>query len=382
METTVGRNRMVLILVGIAAALLVIVLIVRAFSSSAAEFPMVNPVTGEQPVVAYRQQERLVVATAAVQATKQEADRVVRGIDALAREVSLWKQKVEPLIVNGTGRRIAANRQYTLAFAQLWEQKRATPDDVQSYRDRLNTIVSHLEKALSSPLGRAEPTDPLRDKLAAIRKEVDLDVTEYAVARKTVDAMVAAVKGGAPADCPLGEAMEHADENFLAERLRELADEREKSERQTTRELLEVQRRKNAEIREAKKKQTEAILEAERKQIETQTVMQIAAAERERLFALAQTEATQAKFAPFLARGSFYTERNEPGPMSAGVIVSAGVPANFDRFVDYATTSQNDRPRWSQPSGPDDPRWQQYREDWELFKELMPIWMELRMLNP
>ncbi len=382
MEKTVGRNRVVLILVGIAAALLVIVLIVRAFSAPAAEFPMGNPVAGEQSVVAHRQQERLVVATAAVQAAKQEADRVVRDIDALAREVSLWKQKVEPLIVDSTGRRIAANRQYTLAFAQLWEQKRATPDDVRSYRDRLNTIVSHLERALSSPQGRAEPTDPLRDKLTAIRKEVDLDVKAYAVARKTVDAMVAAVKGGAAADCQLGEALERADEDFLAERLRELADEREKSERQTTQELLEVQRRKDAEVREAKKKQAEAILEAERKGIETQTTIQVATAERERLHALARDDAIQAKFAPFLARGSFYTERNEPGPMSAGIIASTGVLKDFDRFVDYATTVQNDRPKWSQPSGPDDPRWQRYRDDWELFKDLVPIWIELHMLNP
>ncbi len=382
METTVGRNRLVLILVGIAAALLVIVLIVRAFSAPGADFPMMNPVTGEESVVAQTQRERFVVATGAVQAAKQEVDRVARDIDALEHGVSYWKQEVVPLITDATGRRIAANREYTLAFARLWEKKRATPTDVQTYRDRLNTIVSHLDQALSNPLGRAEPTDPLRDLLTAIRREVGFDVKAYANVRKTIDAIVDDVKNGTPADCTLGEAVKRADESSLAERVRLLVAEREQSERQTTQELLEIHRRKDAEIREAKKDQTEATLEAERKQIEAQTTIQVATAERERLHALARDEAIQAKFAPFLARGTFHTERNEPGPMSAGIIAGTGVQKDFDRFVDFATTVQNDRPKWSEPSGPDDPRWQRYRDDWELFKELMPIWMELRMLNP
>lgn len=366
----------------ILAGFVVFALAIRAILPQRVTSQAVGPETSEQRAELARQKEEAALAEAALQSVKQEADRILRAIGELDGQIDAWRTGVEPLLSNKTGKFLAAKPDYVRAFSRLLEQELATDEDVAAYRAQVDPILRNVQSALEGSAHMERPGEGTYERLSSVRKQVDKALAIYRDARKTVDGMLAVAKRGAPADITLSEAMDRVDEDYIAERVRKLAAEREESERKTTQDLLEIQRRKDAEIREAKKAQAEMRLDNERKDIEAETLREATAAERQRLMALADDEAIQALYSPFLSRGAWHTGTAEPGPVSYRFLVGEGALDSFDAFRLWATHGENDRKSWPNPSGVEDPLWKEYRKRWEIFRDLAPIWAERGKLNP
>jgi hypothetical protein len=262
-------------------------------------------------------------------------------------------------------------------------------------------ILQHVDAALKNRDSIARPDDQTCQRLDALKSEVAAAIASYQRARKTIEGMLGGAKRSTqPAAITLQEAMDRANEDFVAERVRRLSAAREEAERKTTEDLVAIQRRKDDEIREARKAQLEMLLENERKEIEAESIRKASAAKQKRLRALANDEGIQEKFAPFLADGWWETgargskgmapRDSEPGPISIRRLHRYNAVNNFESFVQVARGvtlggmmgNANDRPTWPDTPGDDKEAWDRLRADWQLFKELAPIWLETGKLNP
>lgn len=287
------------------------------------------------------------------------------------------------------------------AFAREYDAERVGAAAAPAFRARLMPILQHADEALKNRDSIFKPDDQVYTELDVLKSDIANAIAPYQRARKTIEGMLASAKRSTePAAITLQEAMDRANEDFMAERIRRLSAAREEAERKTTEDLVAIQRRKDAELREVRKAQLEMQLDDQRRDIEAESIRKASAAKQERLRALANDEGIQEKFAPFLADGWWETgargskgmapRDSEPGPIFIRRLHRYNAVNDFESFVQVARGvtlggmmgNANDRPTWPDTPGHDKEAWGRLREDWQLFKELAPIWLKDGKLNP
>ncbi len=387
-------------LIGLA-GVIAVALVVRAVIPSGGGTAAVDRTPEEQATFLDSQKEQWMLAETGRRSVKQRADQCLRSIDQFDAELAAWQERIEPLLTDENGRFLAANRDYVNAFAREYNTERVAAAAAPAFRARLMPILQHANEALKNRDSIFKPDDQVYTELDVLKSEIADAIAPYQRGRKTIEGMLASAKRSAePAAITLQEAMDRANEDFMAERIRRLSAAREEAERETTEELLGIQRRKDAEIREAQKAQLEIQLESQRKEIEAESIRKAAAAKQERLRTLASDEGIQKKFAPFLADGWWETgargskgmapRDSEPGPISVRRLHRYNAVNDFESFVQVARGvtlggmmgNANDRPPWPETPGDDKEAWDRLRADWQLFKELAPIWLKDGKLNP
>ncbi len=109
----------------------------------------------------------------------------------------------------------------------------------------------------------------------------------------------------------------------------------------------------------------------------------------ERLAALASDPDLKKEFAPFLAPGLFQpTDTNHfqgknriEGPISYRLLQKKGGTTDVKIFVAVATSNlDQNRPRWKKPTTKQE--WEEAEKRLQLFNDLAPTWVELKLLAP
>jgi hypothetical protein len=350
--------------------------------------------TVEQNALANLEKQRRLVATTALRSLKQDADQTIRLIDALDEELSTWGQQVEPLLANDTGKLIAADRDCVKAFTTIYNDERITRDDAVACRARVAPILQHAEDALDDPGSLYQPDAEVRRQLDTVKGEVSTALASYREARQMIEGLIAdARQAGSPASISLREAIARVNEGYVSERIRVLSAARDEEERRTTTELEALQRQKDGEIREAQKKRLAAQSDAAREDIETEAFLTAKQSEEKNVRRLAESDAVQADYAAFLAdgrtmfgdHGSTAASRlQRPGPASFKMLAHLGVFADVEAFAQARSKGglgrHNDRPTKPMPQTQE--QWAACEKDFELFKKLAPVWLDMGKLQP
>lgn len=137
----------------------------------------------------------------------------------------------------------------------------------------------------------------------------------------------------------------------------------------------------------------EAQRKADEKIKATEDYLKALKQKNERLAALASDPDLKKEFAPFFAPGIYQPtdvnfaqpkargERGEEGPISYRLLQKKGGTTDVKIFVAVATSNLDEkRPRWKRPTTKQE--WEEAEKRLQLFNDLAPTWVELKLLAP
>lgn len=334
------------------------------------------------------------------------ADRLLHEVEStkatLARAkatLTEWESIVPALLTSRDGMRIAADPAQVQTFDAIYRRSARPGDrDVTGMQARIDALEAELRRIKDSQdaLLSEEGASKLASQIEEQRRAAELTREGAASDLQAVRALVAESSSVSPSTTTL--------EAALRELELQRAERRAEAIRNAVAEVLEeadkqdaaMEARKRREIADAERRQREADLEAERMRKDAQAAITEQRTDQERLETLAKSSAVQENYAPFLGLGKTQPINRAPdGPAQHSSWEPSGngidkVPASlealrraraltrFEVFVQLATSSANDRKPWAALT---EERAVEYRRRFEEFKELAPLWVEMKLLG-
>lgn len=336
-----------------------------------------------------RQQKAQEVAAAKArqQAVLDNGQAILRLIDQLQVEIERWDATTAALFANADGRLLAGKREYLEAFDTLYGEDRPTKDTVVTLRRRIQSVLQPVQDALRDEKCAAQPAKEVVALLEEIRPEVLKVQATYRDHFTRLEAILAQARLGAVAgQVSLREAIDQLRRSHAAEKNEVIA------------RAVQGQRKQDA----------EKMAEVERKRAQQEEELSRTKAEKERLVVLAKDPNLQRVFLPFLQKGltrivkhdiyqgyHFGPVRGASEPLSYTGLAKINALTDFEVFLRAATggsvttgafnysgrsVGRNDRTLWSYPRSEQD--WVTCRKNFEVFKQLAPVWAELGLLAP
>ncbi|MBI3782847.1 MAG: hypothetical protein HY270_05535 [Deltaproteobacteria bacterium] len=323
-----------------------------------------------------QKRDQIALARDALSLKLQEGDKLLRRIDTLKDEATLWNKDIETLMTNERGRALTSDRRFIETCSAAYAKERPPLADVDATRQRIADLLQPLRVTLKDAKSSYTLDPQIANAIDATKRWTEDGLTAYHDARVTIQGQLAEAEraGGKPTSETLRAAIEQLEQHVALEK--------KEAERKETQVQDDRQRALQATI-----SQQEAFAEATRS---TQ------AAEVRELERMASDVNVQRRYLPFLANGMWTGEdsRNNwstpekwkvPGPVSYNRIQEAGVLSDPNVFIEFVIGENskaypNDRPKWPRPRTREEVN--QYAEKWRLFVKLAPIWLQQGRLQP
>ena len=312
-------------------------------------------------------------SSAAVQA-RLDVNRLmnqVGGVESLVGELDaellVWREKMEPLLANDAGKRVAANEALTRTFMAAWHRTgRPTSRDTASLKSRVATVRGELERILAAePVSLPEQTESvLSENLDMEERTATKMLERLKNDRRALEDIVARAHANSPSDETLQRVMETLERTDAAD------------------ELAATIAREDA-ARAAKEERENAIAE-----------------EEARLRRIAEDPDVQKLYSAFITKGSYspranYHEADKAFIPPKGVSVSDlrdwDVLSNVEHFQAFARCKQtarghmfdrNKRTPLNEPEPKTSEEWDVWQQRMDQFNELVPIYREMGLLEP
>lgn len=322
--------------------------------------------------------ERLALA----KSRREQALALGSSVESLLKDldesIGKWTG-VQDLLRNEDGKLLAGNPQFVSAFSALGDVPRATHDQANSWRQALRTLIEPIEAAHKTAQSSYAPGEDSIKEFARLKESISQALEPYRRDLASIEAMrTTARQQNQPTTHTLAEAITRKEQDSALQSAQMLAEREQKVRYEADEKLAAANEQK---IR---------ALAAEKVNV-------IAAETKSEQFKMrAMREDVRAKYKPFLEIGRFRPHRNRmeaPGPMSYADLKTLGVFDDLKTFVragagcwrhqdmpDKCVELGNDRTQWSKPQRDDD--FDPYRERFQEFCELAPIWAQDGTLNP
>ena len=324
-------------------------------------------------------------------------------LDETSRNIDSWERSTQDLLTSEAGHRIAGSQSGLDQYRALIETERPSGSRLDVLRDAIEIHLNTAQQYLGQPAITQPPGPTTTEELTRIAADLDTIAYRYRTDRGALDSLVAETAAMAPAEQTLQAALQKR-RSELARQYRE----------QLTEDLAEGEAEGQRKIREAEEKALKArhdaeadriarIGEAEAAKMREETDHRLAEIKAEgeqaaadRLRAMAEDPQVQKPFSAFLTKG---TLQFEYGPYSTAshserpVSVSFGdldrnewlkTPENFARALSsrpyQGHRGDTDRSARAMPEGAKE--WEEIDRLLEQFKQLAPIWVEMKLLRP
>lgn len=399
-EGFLERHRRPLIGTAIAAGgVLLMLLLARAIisggSPAVALAPPLELESTEEGIVRAVETERRTLALTQLQAARRSGDQALKAVADLEAELQVWNEQVVPLLGNEQGRFLAGEPTFVKAFDTLFRAGRASRDDAQAARKRIDTLLKPIDQALRSEGVVYAPSHQVVPQLESDRDAAQAQAADYRQARESIQALLAdARRAGKSAPTTLAEAIDGVKMDYAQRRATLIAAARDRVEEENSQKLVIIEEEKHRQIAEAERVRRESELEAQRLNVQAQTRQFVDRARLERIRALAGDPNVRDKYSAFLDPGHVVfmpndlyfgkhrTERKVPASLSD--LQRNGHLANAVAFgkamCGIGPMSVNDRrTRADYPANEE--AWKVYEELYREFRELAPEWVRMGMLR-
>lgn len=308
-----------------------------------------------------------------------------------------WGSQVPALLTSDDGKRIAADPVRVQTFAAIYNRSgRPAERALSSIEERVAVIEVELLRVKNTADTTLSPETEAMLKAQLDQEQAAADIAMAGVQEDlhAVDALIAQAKSDSLGVKTLEAALrdlelEHAEKR--AEKIRTAV----AAVLVESRELdADMEARKRREITDAERRQAEADLELERMRKDSAAALTEEKAILEERQRRAESGEVQAKYSPLLTNGRARPHGHagsgnvgwemsnalELAPVSMKDIEGARALESFDRFVRMMTITGNDRGAWPQ-HGNNPQTIATYRERFEEFKELAPLWLKMGKLR-
>lgn len=260
-------------------------------------------------------------------------EEALASIEAAGKSVTDWRERYASLPSSNAGEAITGDEALVAAFYKEWTVQPPPPANLASLKRDVDRLLEPVRDAAESDDNRFAPSEKLIAEINAAKIRADTLRSLYEEKKRALDGV-------------LKRASAHTRGNRTLEEAQA---------------ALEEQRRAQA---------------AEN--------AQLASERKNALTPLALSSATRVDFHAFLRPGRWQGPRqplaDEPRPFSYRALVAAGALRDFKRFIEFATSSSNDRPREPYPTT--NAQWDAARERFKKFQDYAPIWAENDWLSP
>lgn len=345
--------------------------------------------------------ERQQLATAKLKQRQAIAlgESVYRVLDEWKAELEKWSKEVVPLTRNDQGKALAANNSLLRQYRAVLATERPGRDDARRLKEQVEGLISVMKTASENPADASLPGTEITEGLQGLLQEAKAGRDKSRDAREQVASLVTqAADEGSQGELTLAQAAQKQQDEERRASAAVIDAERSKAEEEATRAVAKA---KADQARMAGQKQEELIQAETRALIakkESETRALIAKKEGERIRRLAEDPAIQAQFSAFLANGRYQFEwetfGNVPEPASYKKLVNRGHLTDITNFSHAMAgrselgagrgtgifKTENDRPHGSYPTTQAQKK--RLEEQFELFKELAPTWIEMGKLLP
>lgn len=332
-----------------------------------------------------------------LQQLQHEANNILVLTKTFERKHDEWTALAGALLNDERGKRLATDTDAVQTYRALTQTVRPVRLLAEQVRERIATLMQPIQAALATDDSAYAPSDGFVELLERERQLITSATEGYARAHAHLEGLLFAVaqRTGTETLATVIERQAAAEARAEAGAVAVARGEAIKEVRQNT---AEAEGTKVREIGRAEVERVKAEEDAEQARIDAAALRIRQQGERERLLMLAKDADIQARFAPFLATGRRYPARYEgsvrwlerkpwgrtaPRPVSLRELKTGGVLDNLECFVAAATScksktgAQNDRPHWPMPSSIE---WDTRRADFQLFQQLLPVWVELQII--
>lgn len=403
-EHTPNESRLITIdrrwlVVGAAVILVALVIVTYATRSRVGESthppPSVAQSSGpedvEQRIIADAERSRQHEIAQRQLAARMKHKTVERQLDdglvlvgQLDNEIERWTRDILPLLDSEDGKRLATKREYIQAYAAILSKERMGKDVADALRTWFVDARERVTAAIDAG-SVATPTESLTAEIAEVMQRVRSARDGYRDARRTVEGLLANAKqanGGFASGNTLRVAMELYDRAYAEERAVRLAEQHDRFERDLTARLVAIEKDHHERAANLETQSAQQRLDDERRKAEVEAKLAKQRAEQDRLETLANSPEVQRRFAAFLEDGTVgvFRELRPPAPLSYGRLKNFGVFEDFDKFAKMRSSRESDRTTLPYPQTKQELA--EWREDWELFKQLAPIWRDAGKLAP
>lgn len=333
----------------------------------------------EEDKAARERGEAIAVAKAEQQRAVDLGTRATQLLEQAIAEAKRWEAEVAPLLTSDEGKRIAANDQRVETFLLVYSEQRPASTELEAAKVRVSSLVSQPREALPDSQSSYRPGADLLASLQTEKDAAEAALRLYQSGRERVQGMLLAARSeGAE---PHGETLQAAIETLRARRA---AADAEAERQREVRRLAEMQAVRDREAENALSQEKQELARAEAQKRDLSLQEEALARLREQ----AANPAVQSTFDVFVAKGYWQPGSNgertpAPQPVSYSALVQSGVTKSYTTFVSVVTGrhrwGRNDRPTWEATTTRTKER---YREEFDLFQQLAPIWAETGVLAP
>ncbi len=357
-------------------------------------------ITNEQAVATARRfaDEARARSRARLQQLQHTADDLLALTRTFERKHDAWSALSSALLTDERGQRLATDADVVQDYRSLTRIARPARNLAEHVRERVETLMQPVRAALTANDSAYIPSEGLVELLERERQSVTAAIDSYSRAQEHLEGLLAALVHQTGTET-LSAVIERVVAAEARAQAGAVAAARIEAVQETRKNLAQAEGAKVRGVGQSEVERIQAEEDAEQARIDGESLRIRQQGERERLLKLAKDADIQARFAPFLASGRRYPARYEgsvrwlerkpsgrtaPRPVSLRELKTGGVLDDFDCFIAAATSSksktsaQNDRPHWPMPAAPTE--WQSLRRDFELFQQLLPVWVELRIV--
>lgn len=338
------------------------------------------------------------LAKVRLQRLRHSADDVIALTRQFEREHDEWAALATGLLSDERGKRLAADPDAVQAFRSLSQASRPLRGLSEQVRQNVATLMAPLDAALKDDDSAYSPSETLAVQLEEEMKRALAAIDEYQRPRRQLEGLVLATAARSGADT-LATVIQRLEAANARSQASAIAVAQQQATNEVREQVAEAEGTKVREIGKSHAERVKAEEDAEQARIDAEALRTRQSGERDRLLKLANDSAVQARFAPFLSAGRRYPARYEgsvrwlerkpwgrtpPRPVSLRELKTGGVLDSLQNFVVAAASSksktgaQNDRPHWPMPTT--QAEWTAAEAEFNLFNELVPVWVELRVL--
>lgn len=342
-------------------------------------------------------EEARALSRSKLQHLRHQADDVLQLSNVFEQECDRWYALASEILSDERGKRLATDINAVQAYRALTAVERPDRAAATQARARVEQLTKPVDAAIQADDSAYMPSPELVAALNAEQRQVAQAADLFRRATAQLEGLVAAAQGNAG-----DETLAAVIQSLIAEEARAeasaVATAREEAMRTVRQQLAEAEAAKVREIGNSEVQRVRAEQSAAAKRLDAEAIRTRQQGERDRLRQLAADPDIQAKFAPFLSPGRRYPAqyegsvrwlerkprgRTEPRPVTLRELEGALILERFENFVAAATNSKsrstNDRPPWPLPTSSAD--WDRYRQEFELFQQLVPVWVETQVIR-
>jgi hypothetical protein len=305
-------------------------------------------------------------------------------------DVETWTTLLKQLSENDAGKRIAGDKKYVDQYRALLEHPRKPARSAEEYRDSIQIHLEAVDKCLNNAENMTQPSDAMAKDLEQLQNGIQALTKEYHTDRIALEKIVSDTAKMSPSQLTLAKAIEEREKEIAGEYLAQLDAVKKKADDEGQRKIREAEDKAIREKAQAKA----ARLISETKDEEARKNRE---AEAKRLKALAEDPEIQKTYSAFLQKGYMQltctpsggqpSKTDRPRSVSYNDLSRHGWLKNVETFAramarqpsrDYFI--YNDRPTHPYPHTQEE--WEDMESHLKQFKELAPIWIEMKLLEP